>query len=199
MAANLKRSDIRFQPVTAERWRDLAELFGPRGACAGCWCMWWRVSRAEWEKNKGEGNRKALKRIVDANCPVGILGFQAEEPIAWCAIAPRQDYPRLAGSRILKPVDEQPVWSITCFFVAKEFRRQGLTIELLKAAVAYAGKKGARIIEGYPVDPEKKPVADVFVYHGLASAFRKAGFVEVARRSETRPIMRYVIGENGKR
>ncbi|HXZ79537.1 MAG TPA: hypothetical protein VEG30_06380, partial [Terriglobales bacterium] len=119
MAADHKLA-IRFQPVTAEGWRDLAELFGPRGACAGCWCMWWRFSRAEWKKNKGEGNRRALNRIVESNRPVGILAFQGEKPIAWCAVAPRQDYPRLTGSRILKPVDEQPVWSVTCFFVARK-------------------------------------------------------------------------------
>ncbi|HMK31462.1 MAG TPA: GNAT family N-acetyltransferase [Terriglobales bacterium] len=193
-AAGWKPPAIRFQPVTTGCWGELAELFGPRGGCGGCWCTWWRLAPAEWKKNKGEGNRRTLRQIVDGGRPAGILGSQGGSPIAWCALAPRQDYPRLAASRILRPVDEQPVWSITCFLVAKGCRRQGLTVELLKAAISYARGCGARLLEGYPIEPNKR-VADVFAFTGLASAFRKAGFTEIARRSPTRPIMRYVLGE----
>lgn len=184
-----------FHPVTPERWKDLETLFGERGACGGCWCMWWRLKRSEFEKHKGAGNRTALKRIIDSGEVPGLLAYAHGQPIAWCSVGPRETYPVLERSRILKRVDDQPVWSVVCFVVAKPFRRKGASVNLLKAAVEYAKEQGARIVEGYPVEPKKASMPDVFAYHGLSSAFRKAGFVEVARRSETRPIMRYFIGE----
>jgi GNAT superfamily N-acetyltransferase len=180
---------LEIHPLTRERWDDFVTLFGANGACAGCWCMWWRLPRAKWTQGKGDGNKRAVRKLVNNGDVPGLLAYADGQPIGWCAIAPRADYPRLATSRTLKPVDDQPVWSVACFFVARPFRRRGVTVELLKAAVEFARKHGARIVEGYPVEP-RKPQADVFVYTGLASAFRKAGFKEVARRSPTRPIMR---------
>ena len=184
---------LEFHPLNLERWRDLERLFGERGACAGCWCMFWRLKRSEFDKKKGEANRKALRKIVAASQEPGILAYAGGEPVGWCALAPRESYPVLENSRILKRIDDEPVWSIPCFFVAKPFRRKGLTVQLLKAAIAYARTRGAKIVEGYPVQPKKTSVPDIFVYTGLASAVRKAGFVEVARRSPTRPIMRAAL------
>jgi len=185
--------DMKFKltivPLTPERWDEFAQLFGKNGACAGCWCMWWRLPRAQWVKQKGERNKKAIRKLVNHGEAPGILAYADGQPVGWCALGPREAFPRLATSRTLKPVDDQPVWSVTCFFVARPFRRRGVTVELLKAAVAFARERGARIVEGYPVEP-KQEQADVFVYTGLASAFRKAGFKEIARRSPTRPIMR---------
>ncbi|MDD5503456.1 MAG: GNAT family N-acetyltransferase [Candidatus Thermoplasmatota archaeon] len=165
-------------------------MFGKNGACEGCWCMWWRIPYSQFIRQKNEMNRKAIKEIVDSGKVPGILAYFDGAPVGWCAIAPREEYLRLERSRILKRVDEKPVWSVTCFFVAKEFRCKGLTSELLKAAVKYAGGRGAKIVEGYPTDLKKEELPDAFVYTGLASAFVKAGFREVARRSEKRPIMR---------
>jgi GNAT superfamily N-acetyltransferase len=186
-------SDLEFYPVTPKRWKDLDTLFGERGACGGCWCMWWRLSRSQFNKEKGIRNKKALKKIVDSGEIPGILAYADGEPIGWCSVAPRETFPVLERSRILKRIDEKPVWSVVCFFVAKQFRQKGVTIELLKAAIEYAKKHRARIVEGYPIEPKKTKMPDVFANTGLASAFRKAGFVEVLRRSETRPIMRYFI------
>ena len=180
---------LSFHPLTPERWPDLERLFGPRGACAGCWCMWWRLSRSEWNRGKGAGNRKVLRKLVHSGAEPGVLAYADGEPAGWCAVAPREQYPLLGRSRILKPVDGRPVWSVTCFFIARGFRHQGLSTKLLKAAVDFARARGARIVEGYPHDT-RKATADVFVYTGLVSAFRNAGFKEVARRSKTRPIMR---------
>ncbi len=185
--------DLAFYPATPERWADLAELFGERGACGGCWCMWWRLKRSEFERQKGEGNREAFKAIVAAGEEPGILAYSEGRPVGWCAIAPREEYPVLERSRILKRVDDEPVWSVTCFFVAKPFRRRGLTPLLLEVAVDFAAERGARIVEGYPVEPKKADMPAAFAYTGLASTFRRAGFVEVARRSESRPIMRYCV------
>ncbi len=172
-------SDLEFHPVSAERWQDLETLFGERGACGGCWCMWWRLKRSQFDKQKGEGNKEALKRIVDSGEIPGLLAYARGQPIAWCSVAPRETYPALERSRILKRIDDEPVWSVVCFFVAKQFRRKGVTVELLRAAVKYAKKYGARIVEGYPEEPKKTSMPDAFVYTGLVSAFRKAGFVAV--------------------
>jgi GNAT superfamily N-acetyltransferase len=184
---------LTFSPLTPARWSDFATLFGERGACDGCWCMYWRLKRSEYDVNKGEGNRQAMKGIVNSGEVPGILAYSQKQPVAWCSVGPREDFPALERSRILKKIDDQPVWSITCFFVEKSRRKKGLSVQILKAAVDYAAKQGGRIVEGYPVEPIKEKTADAFVWTGLASAFKKAGFVECARRSETRPIMRYHI------
>jgi GNAT superfamily N-acetyltransferase len=189
----LELSDLKFYPVTPRRWYDLETLFGEKGACGGCWCMWWRLKRAQFNKQKGEGNRKAMKRIVESGEIPGILAYSNGQPIGWCSVAPRERFILLENSRILKRVDDKPVWSVVCFFVVKTFRRKGVTVKLLKAALEFARKKGAKILEGYPVEPKKGKMPDVFAYHGLASAFRRAGFKEVLRRSETMPIMRYYM------
>ncbi len=186
---------VTFQPLTPSHWPDLVELFGPQGACAGCWCMWWRITTAEFRRNHGEGNRAAFQRVVKLGPAPGILAYAKGQPVGWCAIAPRADCPRLARSRVLAPVDDRPVWSVTCFFVARKWRRTGLSSRLLRAAVEFAGKHGARIVEGYPHEITGK-TADVFVYTGLASAFRRAGFKEVARRSAKRPIMRKSVSRS---
>jgi GNAT superfamily N-acetyltransferase len=182
---------ITFQPLTPATWLDLEKLFGPRGACAGCWCMYWRLSRTQFDEQQGELNCRNLKALVDAGVIPGLLAYSDGEPVGWCSIAPRDEFPTLARSRILKPVDDQPVWSVVCFFIARGQRRKGLTVHLLKASIEYARSNGARIIEGYPVEPRDGKAPDVFVYTGLLSAFIQAGFTEVLRRSPTRPIMRY--------
>ena len=183
-----------FHPLTPDRWQDLETLFGPRGAMGGCWCMWWRLKRSEFERNKGEGNRLALKAIVDTGHVPGILAYQGEQPVGWCSVAPRQEFSAFERSRILKPVDDQEVWSIVCFFVARPYRRLGLSTQLIQAAIEYAGQSGARIVEAYPTGLQPgKGSPDPFVFTGLLPAFTKTGFKEIARRSETRPIMRYVI------
>jgi GNAT superfamily N-acetyltransferase len=187
--------DLAFHPLTADRFPDLEQLFGRRGACGGCWCMWWRLKRSEFERQKGETNRRALKRIVESGEVPGLLAYRGGRPIAWCSVAPREAFGALERSRVLKRVDDRPVWSVVCFFVAKPFRRRGLTAALLRAATEYAREHGARIVEGYPIEPKKSPAPDPFVWTGLPSAFRRVGFVEVARRSPTRPIMRFVTAD----
>src|SRR5438105_1192945 len=142
-----------FRPATPARWPDLARLFGERGACGGCWCMVWRLPRTDFMRGKGAGNKRALQTIVANEQRPGVLAYAGEEPVGWCAIAPRDEYVALRRSRVLAPVDERPVWSISCLFVAKPFRRQGLSVRLIKEAVKFARSQGARIVEAYPVIP----------------------------------------------
>lgn len=187
--------DLSIYPLTPDRWADLETLFGPRGAIGGCWCMWWRQTRSEYDRQKGEGNRQAMHAIVASGEIPGLLAYTGGRPVAWCSVAPRTAFPSLDRSRVLQRVDDQPVWSIVCFFMAKGYRRQGLSLRLIQAAVDYARSQGARIVEAYPIEPKKGNAPDFYAFTGMASTFRKAGFVEVLRRSETRPIMRYVIIE----
>ena len=180
-------------PLTEDRWPDFESLFGEKGACGGCWCMLWRLKRSQFDRQKGEGNRRAMKSIVDSGEAPGILGYIEQTPIAWCSVAPRERFSALQRSRVLKRVDDQPVWSISCFFVHKHHRGKGVSICMAEAAVEYVRQCGGSIVEAYPVEPKKGRTAPAFAFTGLASAFRKAGYVECARRSETRPIMRYLI------
>lgn len=183
--------ELKFHPLTLARWSDLEKLFGPRGAIGGCWCMWWRIKRAEFEQQQGDGNRQAMHDIVKSGKVPGILAYAGGQPIAWCSVAPREDYPVLGRSPNLKPIDDQPVWSVVCFFLAKPFRHQGLSVKILEAALEYAHSNGASIVEGYPIAPKKDHAPDIYAFTGIVSTFQKAGFVEAVRRSETRPIMRY--------
>ncbi len=188
MASTAKR--LTFAPLRRDRWADFVQLFGPRGACGGCWCMTPRLSHAEYERNKGDGKRAAMQRLVERGSTPGVLAFRGGEPVGWCAVAPREDYARIERSRVLARVDARAVWSIACLFVRKDQRGKGLSVALLRAAAKWAKSRGATLVEGYPVEPKQKPMPAVFAYTGTASAFRRVGFVEVARRSPTRPIMR---------
>ena len=181
---------VKIEPLTPERWDDFAELFGPRGACAGCWCMWWRLKRSDWEKKKGAGNRRAMRSIVKRGEVPGLIAYVKGDPVGWVSVAPRERFPVLERSRILKPVDDKPAWSVVCLFVRRDYRNRGLSVKLLNAAARYAKRHGGRIVEGYPVEPRKDRMPDAFAFTGIASAYVSAGFTECARRSETRPIMR---------
>jgi GNAT superfamily N-acetyltransferase len=186
--------DLSFHPLTQKLWRDFELLFGKHGACGGCWCMYWKLRGKDFSENTGDVARQMQKSIVDSKIVPGLLAYSDGYPIGWIAVEPRSAYPKLAHSRTLKPIDDQEVWSITCFFVEKKHRRKGITVELLKAAIDYVKSKGGKIVEGYPVDIQnEQSQPDAFVYTGTASAFKQAGFVEVARNSPTRPIFRYLI------
>lgn len=181
------------RPLTDERWDDLEDLFGANGACGGCWCMYWRIPRKEYNAQKGEMNKKAFREIVKDNVIPGLIAYDGDLAVGWIAVQPREDYPGLERSRILKPVDEKAVWSVTCFFTRKEYRRKGVSHALIEAAKEHVGKSGGKILEAYPVDSKNPNAPAPFVWTGLASAFRNAGFEEVARRSETRPVLRYNV------
>jgi GNAT superfamily N-acetyltransferase len=193
----MRRTQLRVEPLTPERWDDFVKLFGARGACGGCWCMTPRLTSAEYEKKKGAANRRAMKRLVDSGRVTGLLGYLGDDAVAWCSIEPRSELVRLASSRVLKPVDDRPVWSIVCFFIDRTARGRGLSVEMIRAAVNHARAHGARIVEGYPVDPGGESYPATFAWTGLVSAFERAGFREVARRSPKRPIMRRAVRPTG--
>src|SRR5512146_2257526 len=139
-----------WKPLSTETWKDFERLFGERGACGGCWCMTWRRPRSGFRAQAGAGNKAALKKLMQSGAPVGILLYKDGEAVGWCSVAPRQQFVALERSRVWAPVDDTPVWSVSCFFTAKPHRKQGLSVALLEAAAAYAKKLGAKIIEGYP-------------------------------------------------
>ena len=180
------------QPLTIENWSDFETLFGARGACGGCWCMAWRLEKAAFEAGKGSKNKSRMKAIVRRGSVPGIMLYAGDEAVGWCSVDRRRSFCRLANSRILAPVDATDVWSIVCFFIKKGWRRQGMSRQLIRAAVEYVRAQGGGVLEAYPVDASKN-TPDPFVWVGLASAFEKEGFTEVARRSSSRPIMRYRV------
>jgi GNAT superfamily N-acetyltransferase len=183
---------LEVHPVTPDRWDDLVALAGERGFSSGCWCMWWRVTSKEFEERHGAGLRQDLQDLVAAGPEPGVLAYVDGEPAGWVAVAPREEYPRLDRSPKLRRVDDQPVWSITCFTIGRRQRRQGVAAALLDAAVDFARQRGAEVVEAYPIDTagEKRSSADL--YTGTLAMFERAGFEEVARRSG-RPIVRRAL------
>jgi GNAT superfamily N-acetyltransferase len=191
----MNHGKLSFLPLTPDRWDDLVALFGERGACGGCWCMYWRLLSREFESRKGSGNRRAMRELLRQGVIPGILAYEGSRPIGWCSVGPREAFPRLEKARTLKRIDDRPVWSIVCLFVAQGFRNRGLSKALIKAAVDHARTHGATIVEAYPYDYRHKsePSPPPFVYTGLIEAYLRAGFKEVARPSKTRVIVRRSI------
>ena len=180
---------LTFSPLTAETWECLEQLFGPSRTCTGCWCTWWRLSSKDFEKMTREEKKNYIRTIVQSGKTPGLLAFVDGIPAGWVSVAPRQEFSRMSRSKTLAPTDDQPVWSINCFFIDRHYRRSGLTLELIQEAVKFAFSRGAKIIEAYPIDPQEKTESGS-LYYGVASTFAMVGFVEVARRSPVHPIMR---------
>jgi GNAT superfamily N-acetyltransferase len=175
-------SRLEVREVTASTWQDFESLFESKGAPSYCWCMAWRAT-AEEKKGATNTTRKgAMKGRVDNAIPIGLLGYLDNEVVAWCSVAPSTTYQRLRK-------DEAPandVWSIVCFFILRKSRGQGLAKVLLEAAIHHAGKRGARIVEGYPVDPDSPS----YRYMGFLPMFEEAGFREVAKAGSRRHVVR---------
>jgi GNAT superfamily N-acetyltransferase len=187
-------SEMSFEPLHKGNWGKFVELFGERGACGSCWCMFYRLSKADFTEGKlGNGNKDAMKELVWSGAPTGVLGFYEGQAIAWCAFAPREDFPKMAKSRVHKPIDDAFVWSITCFFIDKQFRRMGVSVAMLKGLVAHARAQGIKIIEAYPTIPTTETLPDSFAWIGLYKSFERAGFTIVDQTSKNRPMVRYYL------
>jgi GNAT superfamily N-acetyltransferase len=185
---------IFYEPLTKANWHKFVELFGSKGACGNCWCMYYRLSNTDFREGKADDcNKRAIKEIVWSDKPVGILAIYEQKAIAWCAFAPREDFIRLEKSRVHKRIDNEAVWSIPCFFVEKSFRNSGVSSALLKGVIGYAKNNGIKTIEAYPAIPTQDKLPDAFAWIGLYTSFERAGFEIVDRKSKNRPMVRYFI------
>lgn len=185
-------------PLTLETWPAFERLFGAKGACMGCWCTYWRLPRKDYDAARGDQARRFFKRRVKEGPPPGLIALKDDEAVGWLQIGPRADVPQWSSpqrvSAPLKPQDpsDPAVWAATCFFVKAGHRRQGVTEALLEAGIAFARKNGAKVLEACPIETSGRMDA-VSLYVGHVSVFRRAGFKEVARRKDNRPLMRLSI------
>lgn len=187
-------NSLSFEPLTKYNWNKFVQLFGDKGACGNCWCMSFRLSKKDFDKGKTDnGNKKAMKKIVWSERPAGILALHENLPIGWCAFAPREDFLKLENSRVHKRIDNRQVWSIPCTFIRKEYRRQGVSVQILKGVVKCAKENGIKIIEAYPTIPTTKTLPDAFAWIGLYKSFERAGFKIVDNTSKCRPMVRFYI------
>jgi GNAT superfamily N-acetyltransferase len=193
------KEPLEIHPLTAERLPDLAALFGQGGDPKWCWCSFFRLRNVDFKGATAETNRGVLERAVattsaEGRAP-GLVAYRDGEAIGWVSLGPRDDYARLQSSRVMAPIDDQPVWSIVCFVVARSARKQGVANALLEAAIAYAREHGARLLEGYPIETDGQRIPAANVYKGTLTMFERAGFEVAARRranraSPERPIVR---------
>ncbi len=177
---------LKIRPLTPDLWPALEDLFGENGACNGCWCMNWRIGRA-YQKRPPAKNKAAFQGVVKTGPPPGLLAFHGELAVGWCQVTPRADLPWLDRAWRLSRVDDVPVWSISCFYIRKGYRRQGVTSALIAGALQMAKKAGAPALEAYPLDADLTGSSS---WTGYASTFARAGFRIVARHTPPRPIMR---------
>lgn len=185
-------------PLTPERWPDLEALFLAKGCsiARGCWCMHYRESGKQVVpagSSLAAVRKKRLKRLAAGELPPGLIGYRGRTPVGWVSLGPREDFAKLARSPVMKPVDDQPVWSLICFVVPSAYRHQGVASELLRGAIAHAKRQGATLLEAYPVEKAERG-RDEWLWFGAKSMYDKAGFVEVARRKPERPIVRLSLG-----
>lgn len=191
-------------PLTPERWPDLESIFQAKGCsiARSCWCMYYRRSGKSPDLRPGESqtqrSRADLLALAASGQPPGLIGYEGRRPVGWISLGPREDFARLKRSAVMGPVDDQPVWSIVCFVVPSEHRRRGVASALLDGAVAYARKRGVRLLEAYPIDTSH-PEAGESAWFGTQSMYNKAGFEEVARRKPARPVVRLAIAAPDKR
>jgi GNAT superfamily N-acetyltransferase len=179
--------DLSIRPLTPDLWPAFEDLFGDTGPCARCWCMYWRIGSAYRERPR-EQNKAAFRDIVSRGPPPGLLAFDGNTAVGWCQLTPRDALPWLDSARRLRRVDDVPVWSISCFYIRKGYRRRGVTSALIGAAVEAARQAGVSALEAYPLDAALTPSAS---HTGYATTFARAGFKIVARHVLPRPIMRY--------
>ena len=177
-----------FREVDEENWDDFVQLFEGKGCPSYCWCMAWRPLPGDRTKASNAVRKRAMQRLVSAGMPVGILAYEGKQPVAWCSIAPRATYRPLGGT-VYAGVAEEDVWSLVCFFIPRSLRQQGVMTQLLQAALKTARKKGARVVEAYPVDPGSPS----YRFMGRVSSFKKAGFTETARAGKRRHVMHKVL------
>lgn len=185
---------VTVRALTPSRWPDLESVFGAKGCSMprGCWCMCYRESGRQIVprgSRLADVRKERLRSLCDAGPPPGLLAYAGRKAIGWVTLGPRSEFLKLARSPVMKPVDDAPVWSIVCFVVPPEYRHRGVAAALLRGAVDYAAKRGARLLEAYPVDRTERGHDDS-MWHGAKSMFDKAGFTEVARRRPQRPVMR---------
>ena len=190
-------ASLEVRPLRKNDWPILLKLFGDKGACGGCWCMWWRVERGGklWEESKGARNKSAMKRLVESGKADGLLAFAGGEPVGWCSIGPRGDFPRLDRSRPFQTESPEGTWSVTCFYVKAGWRSRGVAAALLEAAVELARKRKARALEGYPVLPGSAAhqVPAAFAWTGVPRLFEKARFTNLTKRLDERNVFRKAL------
>jgi GNAT superfamily N-acetyltransferase len=177
------------QPLTPEHWPALAELFEEGGPSSRCWCMYWRIGSA-YRKRPAADNEADFQQVVAAGPPPGLLAFDGERAVGWCQLTPRSALPYLEKNWRLKAVDDTPVWSISCFYIRKGYRRKGVATALIAAAVEAARSAGAPALEAYPLDADLTPSTS---HTGYLSTYLRAGFQIVARHTPPRPIVRIMF------
>ena len=190
--AGALRGGVTLRIITASDWPNIVRLFGPNGACGGCWCMWWRVPRGGklWAKVKGSNNRAAFRRLVQQGLVHGVLAFSGEEPVGWCSFGPRSSFPRLERVRALKRDWSEGTWSINCFYVARDWRGCGIAKRLVEEATKRAFQSGASEVEGYPVGPatDGKALPAVFAWTGVPAMFQSNGYRECSPTAGRRRV-----------
>ena len=185
----VKALSLTFEALNLKTWPQLQALFGQKGACGGCWCMTPRLPSSAYNQNKGEGNKKKLHELIKSGEPLGVIAFHGQQPVAWCSISPKTRLMQMRNSRLMKLTSDEQCWSIVCLFIAKNYRRRGVSGAVIRAAANYAFSAGAKIVEAYPLINRTEDIPDAFAWNGIWKSYEKVGFRLIKQVSETRAIV----------
>jgi GNAT superfamily N-acetyltransferase len=179
--------NLTVRPLTPDLWPALEDLFNEGGPTNRCWCMYWRIG-SDYRKQPAAANKAAFRELVESGPPPGLLAFEGDQAVGWCQLTSRDALPWLDRTWRLRRVDEKPVWSLSCFYIRKGYRRKGVASALITAALDAARRAGAPALEAYPLDANLTPSTS---HTGYLSTYLRAGFAIVARRVPPRPMVRY--------
>ncbi len=188
------RRRLIIEPLTLANWNKFIELFGEKGAADGCWCMYYRTVNKEYKEGRKDGsNKRKMHALVSGGKQVGLLGILDGKAVGWCALSPREDFVRIEKSRTHKRTDDEPVWSVPCFYTDKKYRGTGVSEEMLKGVIKYARENNIKILEAYPVVPLNGKIPNSSAWYGIYNSFEKAGFEVASTKLPNRPMMRYYV------
>ncbi|WP_404432369.1 GNAT family N-acetyltransferase [Microbacterium lacus] len=193
-------TEIVIRPATADRFDDAQHALTGGGDGAGCQCAWWTLTNAQFQSTTKEERRDLLRDETRREVPPALIAYVDGEAAGWVRVGPRVAQPRLARTRAIAsgmqgPLDDEEIWAISCFVVRREFRSQGLNTQLLDAAVDFARDRGARVVEGYPIDTSAKKHSSNELFHGTLSVFERQGFTEIARPKPDRVVVSLALTE----
>lgn len=183
----MEEGDVQIRPVGPTMWEDVEQLFEERGGPKSCWCMVWRDYARAAELVDKAARKTGMRDRVKKGEKVGLVAFLDDKAVAWCSVAPRATFKKSLDG--VAPQEGCKTWSLTCLFVKRTHRGEGLSVRLIEAAIEYARSQGAATLDAYPVDPDSPS----YRFCGFKPQFDRLEFETVGKVGSRRYLVRWTL------